>query len=181
MQQQLPPQNLKKTLSEEAIIFFISTNLLWASVGKPNVLIKLDLPWGYAILLGLNTTTFETFAIPIRAKVRQEGPQIQWHHVTSKRSNLRQPTHRVHLFLFFWVWTVLSLCLHTLSMLRMVGFGGAVRSTWTCTLLMLLYVTDGLALRLIHLPYCGQCTKSDVSEKPSSVNKKSEQGLAWSS
>ena len=126
MQQRLP---LKKTkTSGRSHYFFISTNSLWASVGKPNLLRRLDLPWGCAILLGLNTTTFETFAISITENTESRPLQVNFYQsqgstgMTSdavtpgnKQAKQPHPTYplaRVTLFWFLGVWYCPYACTH---------------------------------------------------------------------
>ena len=126
MQQRLP---LKKTkTSGRSHYFFISTNSLWASVGKPNLLRRLDLPWGCAILLGLNTTTFETFAISITENTESRPLQVNFYQsqgstgMTSdpvtpgnKQAKQPHPTYpltRVPLFWFLGVWYCPYACTH---------------------------------------------------------------------
>lgn len=126
MQQRLP---LKKTkTSGRSHYFFISTNSLWASVGKPNLPRRLDLPWGCAILLGLNTTTFETFAISITENSESRPLQVNFYQsqgstgMTSdpvtpgnKQAKQPHPTYplaRVTLFWFLGVWYCPYACTH---------------------------------------------------------------------
>ena len=97
-------------------------------MGKPNLPRRLDLPWGCAILLGLNTTTFETFAISITENTESRPLQVNFYQsqgstgMTSdavtpgnKQAKQPHPTYpltRVPLFWFLGVWCSPYACTH---------------------------------------------------------------------